>query len=667
EGARLPFIHDIAGWMGIEATRSPLNLSFVIALLGAFALAYNFRAAFVPAPRASGTWFVPFFLPLCAMAVPIKVIVFGWMRQYRGSWRYVGLRDLLDVIRATHVSSFLFVTAYFVLENVWEWDSGHRLIDHGVELLPLRQSVFLLDWAGTIGLVSLCRMVVRLYQEEVRAEQSDTQTRVLILGAGDTGEAVLREILRMPRTRFEVVGFLDDRSTEHGRTIHGVEVLGLVSDIRDICGRYLIEEILIAMPKATPRQIRNIVEICEGANLRFRIVPAVEDVIEGRLQVSQLRNVDIEDLLGRDPVELDTKSIAEDLSDNRILVTGAGGSIGSEMCRQIAAYKPQRLILVEQAEHALFEIDRELRSRFEGIRVTPYVADICDTQRIRSIFRREKPTTIFHAAAHKHVPMMEINPGEAIKNNIVGTRTVADAAVDAGIAKVVIISTDKAVNPTSIMGCSKRVAEMYVQQLSTAANTQFITVRFGNVLGSSGSVVPIFRRQIADGGPLTVTHPDMMRFFMTISEAAQLVLQAGTMGTGGEIFVLDMGDPVKIVDLAKDMITLSGYRPGIDIDIEFTGPRPGEKLIEELAIAGENVSRTKHAKIGIWENRPEDFAQVCAGIDRLVELADSDSAEAVRAELKRVVPEYHEEAFPDPVAADQPSVESAPAKPALGV
>ncbi len=430
------------------------TVMFVVALLGAFALAYNFRGAFVPAARASGTWFVPLFLPLCVLAVPIKVIAFGWMRQYRGSWRYVGLRDLLDVIRATHVSSFLFVTVYFVLENVWEWKFGHRLIDHGVELLPLRQSVFLLDWAGTIGLVSLCRMVVRLYQEEVRAEQSDTQTRVLILGAGDTGEAVLREILRMPRTRFEVVGFLDDRSTEHGRTIHGVEVLGLVRDIRDICGRYLVEEILIAMPKATPRQIRNIVEICEGANLRFRIVPAVEDVIEGRLQVSQLRNVDIEDLLGRDPVELDTKSIAEDLSDNRILVTGAGGSIGSEMCRQIAAYKPRRLILVEQAENALFEIDRELRSRFEGIRVTPYVADICDAQRIRSIFRREKPTTIFHAAAHKHVPMMEINPGEAIKNNIVGTRTIADAAVDAGTANVVIISTDKAVNPTRFRGCS---------------------------------------------------------------------------------------------------------------------------------------------------------------------------------------------------------------------
>jgi FlaA1/EpsC-like NDP-sugar epimerase len=606
---------------------------FATALLVAFALAYNFHRSIV--------WFRQLFIPMALLAVPTKLLVFGRLRLYRGSWRYVGLTDLLDVVRASLVGSFVFILAFFAIENLWERLYGEYLIDRNVNH-RLRQSVFLLDWAATVCMACITRVVIRLYHEEVHAEKFEKQSRVLIFGAGDTGEAVLRELLRMPKARYTVIGLLDDDPTHVGRTIHGYEVLGTLDDISDICTRHVVDEILIALPKASPREVRRVVEVCEGNNLLFRILPSVADLIDGHLQVSQLRDVDIEDLLGRDPVELDTNAIGSELSDKRILVTGAGGSIGSEMCRQIARFCPDKLLLLERAENNLFEIERELRAAFPDVDIVPYIADISDEARMRFIIEHEKPTTIFHAAAHKHVPMMEINPGESIKNNIVGTKTLSDVAVEAGVAKMVMISTDKAVNPTSMMGCTKRVAELYVQQLSARSETQFVTVRFGNVLGSSGSVVPIFRKQIAAGGPVTVTHPDMMRYFMTIPEAAQLVLQAGAMGTGGEIYVLDMGDPVKIVDLARDMITLSGLRPGADIEIVFSGTRPGEKLYEELAITGEDISPTTHAKIGVWKRRPEDFDRIVAGIAALAESADTDSEATIRAKLKELVPEFQD-------------------------
>ncbi|MCP4249116.1 MAG: polysaccharide biosynthesis protein, partial [bacterium] len=511
--------------------------------------------------------------------------------------------------------------------------------------LPFRQSVFLLDPAATIVFVSLARVAVRFYYEELYPMPYERRTRVLIVGAGDSGEALLREIQRRPSSAYEVVGFVDDQGTSHPE-IHHVKVLGRTEDIAAICKREAIEEILIALPRATPRDLRRVVERCQGTHVRFRTIPPAIDLIEGRVQVSQIRAVAIEDLLGRDPVELDTEGLGRILKGKRIAITGAGGSIGSEMCRQIARFGPERVILVEQAENNLFEIDRELRRTYPDLDIVPCVADICDRTRLRAILARERPAVLFHAAAHKHVPMMEINPGEAVKNNVMGSRTVADAAVEAKVAKMVMISTDKAVNPTSIMGCSKRVAELYVQQLDGRCDTQFVTVRFGNVLGSSGSVIPIFRQQIARGGPVTVTHPEMTRYFMTIPEAAQLVLQAGTMGCGGEIYVLDMGEPVRIVDLAQDMITLSGLRPGLDIEISYTGVRPGEKLYEELSIEGEDVSPTQHPKIGIWKNRPEDWEKLCAKMTHLIGLADADDVHgnAIRSHLGDLVPEYQPEA-----------------------
>jgi len=323
-----------------------------------------------------------------------------------------------------------------------------------------------------------------------------------------------------------------------------------------------------------------------------------------------------------------------------VLITGAGGSIGSEMCRQICRFEPARLVLVEQAENPVFEIERELRQRFPHLNLVSYIADIADAKRVRNVFGREKPVVVFHAAAHKHVPLMEMHPGEAVKNNILGTRTVADAAVEAGVDKFVMISTDKAVNPTSVMGCSKRVAEMYIQELNHRSRTHFVTVRFGNVLGSSGSVIPIFRDQIDKGGPVTVTHPDMCRYFMTIPEASQLVLQAGALGQGGEIYVLHMGEQVKIVDLARQMITLSGLRPGEDIEIKFTGVRPGEKLYEELTIEGEDFGKTSHEKIYVWKHRREDWDSICRSIGEIIQMADSATAEEIRAKLATIVPEY---------------------------
>ncbi|MFQ5490613.1 MAG: polysaccharide biosynthesis protein [Phycisphaerae bacterium] len=624
------------------------GLLFVISLFSAFALAYNFTQW--------NKWLGPLFLKVVLVVVPTKLLVFWWLRQYRGSWRYVGLRDLFSIAWASYTGTFLFILCYFAVEMALRRLTGQSFFDpHG----HFRQSVFLLDLAATIGFVCAARVSVRFYHEAVRLGPTGRTTRTLIIGAGDSGEALLREILRMPASGYEVVGFLDDRTHVHGPRIHGVDILGRTDDVKAVAEREEVEELLIALPSATPRELRRVVELCKGTNLRFRTIPPAIDLIEGRVQVSQIRDVHIEDLLSRDPVTLDLDAIGAVLKNERVVVTGAGGSIGSEMCRQIARFGPERLILIEQAENALFEIDRELRRGHGDLDIVPHVADITDAARIKQLLHKERPSAVFHAAAHKHVPMMEINPGEAVKNNVQGTRIVADAAVAAGVEKMVMISTDKAVNPTSVMGCSKRVAELYVQHLSARSKTQFVTVRFGNVLGSSGSVIPIFKQQIAEGGPVTVTHPEMTRFFMTIPEASQLVLQAGTMGRGGEIYVLDMGEPVRIVDLAQDMITLSGLRPGEDIEIQFSGIRPGEKLFEELSIVGEDVSRTKHPKIGIWNNRPEDWDRLRVGIEKLLGLADADDADAIRAQLGDMVAEY----TPNPRTGPRSAGEADPSSP----
>jgi len=601
-------------------------VAFAAALMLSFLLANNMQ--FRP------KWLLHQYPLVLVFFLAIKLIIFGLFKQYRGWWRYVGISDLLGIVRASLISTLIIVSLWYALISTVS--IRQKLQD----LTEVSQGIFMADLFATVLVLSGLRMVIRLYNEEFRTVEGGRLKRFLIVGAGNAGEALLREIHRMTVEQYEVIGFVDDDPAKRGIDIHGIPVLGTVEQLPEICRKRNIEEIAIAIPSATRKQLRHVVQVCEGTKIRFRTVPSITDIASGKYSVSQIRDVDINDLLGREAVQLDLDIIETFLKDKVILVTGAGGSIGAEMCRQVCNFKPQKLLLLEQAENALFFIDRELRREFPNLIIKAIICDITDKTRVRQVFEEYKPQVVIHAAAHKHVPLMEINPGEAIKNNIIGTKTIADVSGDIGAENFVMISTDKAVNPTSIMGSSKRVAEMYIQGLNEISKTNFVTVRFGNVLGSNGSVVPIFKKQIADGGPVTVTHPAMRRYFMTIPEASQLVLQAAAMGKGGEIFVLDMGEPVKIVDLAKELITLSGFRPGEDIEVVFTGSRPGEKLFEELSIKGEDMQPTRHSKIGIWKNISVDREKLQVGIDRLVELADRQNYREIITGIKRLVPEY---------------------------
>lgn len=616
------------------ALRRPL---VILAHILAFAASLIFSFLVANNMQFQRTWVVEQYPFLLLLVLLVKLPVFGLFNQYCGWWRYVGISDLLGILRAALTSTLIIVAIWFAV--MLHIQAIRRHLPLG--LTTISQGVFMADLFGTILLPAGLRMIIRLYHEEFRTTEGRLLKRFLIIGAGNAGETLLREIHRMSVSQYDVIGLIDDDPVKQGISIHGISVLGTVEQLPQICTDRKIEEIAIAMPSATHQQLRRVIQVCEGAKVRFRTVPSVTDIASGKLRVSQIRDVDINDLLGREVVQLDLNLIEAFARDKTILVTGAGGSIGSEMCRQISQFGPQQLLLVEQAENPLFYVERALQKQFPHITVVPIVCNITDRARVEQTFARYRPAVVIHAAAHKHVPLMELNPGEAVKNNIVGTRIVADAADKYASTHFVMISTDKAVNPASMMGSSKRVAEMYIQDLSRTSRTQFITVRFGNVLGSEGSVVPIFKRQIAEGGPVTVTHPEMKRYFMTIPEASQLVLQAATMGKGGEIFVLDMGDPVKIVDLARLLIKLSGFRPGQDIEIVFTGPRPGEKLFEELRIEGENMQRTRHPKISIWKNIPMDREQLRAGIARLLEIAQQQDYDRIAQTIKQLVPEYN--------------------------
>jgi FlaA1/EpsC-like NDP-sugar epimerase len=695
------------GWKAILLFyRKPLIVSaHVVVFVGALVLAFLFAFNMQLLRR----WAVYPFPVLLAAVLPIKLVVFGWFDQYRGWWRYVGMSDLLQIAKASLISTVLLMALWYSygwfgyrvvpassvetvqekvhllekqlsealtseetlrlrqqyynlkgLENLLSVsqipvlrkqsqalpiNSPERLrleleIERNVEFQKTLESVIMLDLFTTIMLLSGLRMLIRLYHEEFFAESRGALRRFLIIGAGNAGEALLRELMRRKDTPYQVVGFVDDDPAKYRMKIHGVPVLGTVEQLPQICQKYSIDEIAIAIPSATPKQMRRVVQICQGTKLRFSTVPSITDIASGKLRVSQIRDVDINDLLGREEVKLDVEGIQRFLRGKTILVTGAGGSIGSEMCRQVCGFGPRCLLLLEQAENPLFFIEGELRKTFPNVPLEPLICDITDRVRVDQIFDRYRPEVVIHAAAHKHVPLMELNPGEAIKNNVIGTMNVANAADRIGSEHFVMISTDKAVNPTSIMGSSKRIAEMYIQDLNNTSKTHFVTVRFGNVLGSNGSVVPIFKKQIAEGGPVTVTHPEMRRYFMTIPEASQLVLQAAAIGKGGEIFVLDMGEPVKIVDLARDLITLSGFRPGEDIEIVFTGLRPGEKLFEELSIAGEDMVPTVHPKIAVWKNIPKDRQFLRTHIQQLIEAAYAQDRRRIVELIKILIPQY---------------------------
>ena len=620
---------------GILRFRRPL---IVLVHILAFATSLMLSFLLITNMQLRRQWLFYQYPILLMCMLPIKLLIFGLFKQYRGWWRYVGISDLIQIVRASLVSTLIIVALWYTMLQV---DAVRRSLPQSLaSLTGMSQGVLMLDLFTTIMILGGLRMLVRMYHEEFLAEMSGGLKRFLIVGAGDAGEGLLREIMRMKVEQYDVVGFIDDDVAKQGISIHGISVLGTTEQLPQVCQKQKIDEIAIALPSATHKELRRVVQICQGTKIRFRTVPSITDIASGKFKVSQIRDVDIDDLLGRDVVQLDLDLIEKFLKDKVILVTGAGGSIGSEMCRQVCNFGPKQLLLVEQAENPLFYIDRELGDSFPQVAIKALVCNITNKARVEQIFEKYRPEVVIHAAAHKHVPLMETNPGEAVKNNIVGTRNVADVAEDYGATDFVMISTDKAVNPTSIMGSSKRIAEMYIQDLNNTTKTHFVTVRFGNVLGSEGSVVPIFNKQIASGGPVTVTHPEMKRYFMTIPEASQLVLQATTMGQGGEIFVLDMGEPVKIVDLAKELITLSGFRPGEDIEIVFIGQRPGEKLFEELSIAGEDMIATRHPKIAAWKNITKDRETLRAEIDKLVNIAQAQDYDKIVELVKQLVPEY---------------------------
>ncbi len=529
------------------------------------------------------------------LAVGLKLLVFGLFSLFRGWWRYVSLYDVIALAHALAIASALFAVLHLLLLRP--------------EGFP--RSIYILDFLLSILFLAGARASLRLVRESLASGPSSQQSDpLLIIGAGDPGDMLLREIIRAPRLPLNPVAILDDTPHTWGLKLHGVPVLGPIDQLEDVVDRLGIQSIIIALEADQQHRVRDILHRARHCGLSPRILPPLDDVLDETPSLKNVRDVSITDLLGRDPVDLDRRQMADFLADRTVLITGAGGSIGAELCRQVARHASGPMILVDTAETPLFHIHRELADDHAS-RLTPVIADVSEPQRMRHIFERHQPQIILHAAAYKHVPLMERHPDEAVHNNIGGTRVVADLALEYGVQTFVLISTDKAVNPTSIMGATKRISELYIRRLAAQFpdGPRYCTVRFGNVLGSNGSVVPIFRRQIEEGGPITVTHPDMTRYFMTIPEAVQLVLQAASFDSRDDLFILDMGSPVRIADLARDMIRLSGLTEA-DVPIVYTGIRPGEKLFEELSLDDEALDTTAHDKIFVGRrplDPPPDF------------------------------------------------------------
>ncbi|MFN2202727.1 MAG: polysaccharide biosynthesis protein [Caldilineaceae bacterium] len=565
------------------------------------------------------------------------VIVFYFVGVYSRFWRYASVDELILLTGAftvsTLIAAFVAIGAGFVLNQ--------RLsIPRSIPFI-----VLLLGLVVTAG----PRLSVRIWTRRSKRNRKRAKSvrPVLIMGAGDTGAALAQEIQNNPQLGLEVVGFLDDDVRKHNAVIHGIPVLGNRGAIPSLAKTLNIKQIIIAMPTASGKEIRGVLRICEDVHVQTRTVPGTPGLLDGRVSISQVREVRIDDLLRREPITTDLAAVHDLLAGRRVLITGGGGSIGSELARQVYDCRPEVLGLLGHGENSIFSVFHELSDRSRsadgsfGVALRPIIADIRSEAQMNSVLSELRPDIVFHAAAHKHVPLMELNPDEAVLNNVGGTRCLLDAAVRHGVDRFVMISTDKAVNPTSVMGATKRVAELLVRNAAARSGKTYVTVRFGNVLGSRGSVVPTFQRQIANGGPVTVTHPDVQRFFMTVPEAVQLVLQASVLGKGGDLFMLDMGEPVKIVDLATDLIHLSGLEVDRDIDIVFSGLRPGEKMFEELAMPSESFARTRHDQIFIAENGVySDSALLDGNINTLMEAANCSDVDSVYAMLHTLVPEY---------------------------
>ena len=588
-----------------------------ISLLASFWLRYDTNWSNIP------DYFTENIPHLAVIATMAKIACFIAFGLYDSLWRYAGTRELMTISLSAFISN-IFMLGYVFLVQV-----------------RIPRSIFIITLFIDIILIGGVRFSYRVLRRIAKGEaiRLKDNKRVLIIGGGDAGANIIKEMLTHNELKSRPIAIIDDDIHKIGRNINGVPILGGRNKIVETVRKSSIDEIIIALPSASRKNISEICSLCAETSCKVKIIPSVSQLIDETVVMKKVRDVNIEDLLGRDPVKLDLEEITSYLEGNIVLVTGAGGSIGSELCRQIAAYCPAELVLLDNYENGLYDIQNELVHVYPGIRFTAVIANIREKHRLDNIFTRFKPDVVFHAAAHKHVPLMESNPTEAIANNVFGTLNVAECADKYKAKRFVLISTDKAVNPTNIMGATKRIAEMVIQAMGRHSKTEFTAVRFGNVLGSNGSVIPLFKKQIEQGGPVTVTHPEVIRYFMTIPEAVQLVIQAGAMAKNGDIFVLDMGQPVKIYDLARNLIKLSGFEPDEDIKIEFTGLRPGEKLYEELLMAEEGLKATRNDKIFIAHPVSTDLAVLRRELEILKECIFSNDRDFYE-HIKFIVPSY---------------------------
>lgn len=573
-----------------------------------------------------------YFFILSVIPVIIIMIVFNYIfGLYNNVWKYASIEELLSIIYSVSISNIVFVLYSYIV--------NFRLLKSSYYRFPF--TVHIIFWILCILTLGGFRFLLRIANESGINKKSDKVSKnLLIVGAGDAAAMLIKELKKHRDLNYSVKGLIDDDETKKLKKISGIKVLGNRNDIKRIAEELNIKEIIIAIPSVENKESKEIINICKSTKCKLKIIPGIYEIIAGSVNISQIRDVNIDDLLGREEVKLNTSNIKGYLEDKAVLVTGGGGSIGSELCRQIAKFNPGLLIIVDIYENNVYDLQMELNYKFPDLNKKIIIASIRDEFKMETIFRSLRPDVVFHAAAHKHVPLMEDNPEEAIKNNIVGTFNLLKLCDKYTVKKFVQISTDKAVNPTNVMGATKRFCEIMVQAFDRISKTEYVAVRFGNVLGSNGSVIPLFKEQIKRGGPVTVTHPDINRFFMTIPEASQLVIQAGAMAEGGEIFVLDMGEPVKIVDLAKDLIKLSGFEPNKDIKIEYTGLRPGEKLYEELLTSELALTTTEHNKIFI--EKPDDFSMeyINGAIEEFKSVSHMERELIIKI-LKKYVPTYH--------------------------
>lgn len=579
---------------------------------------FNFEA--IPDVFLSSFWG---YMPII---VAETILIFYIFRMYHSLWAYAGLNEMGNIVAACVAS------ALFQLAIITGTDGS----------MPRSYFFLYLMYLGAFSLAGrIMYRLIRMKLNQWRLRKNGNAKNVMVIGAGEVGNQIIKELITSKALTHAVKCIIDDSPEKLGKFIHGIKVVGTRDFIAEAVTLYQIDQIILAMPSVKKSIQKDILMICKETNCDIKVIPSVDQLVNGEVTVNQLRDVAVEDLLGRDPVKVDNKMIGEYVKDKVVMITGGGGSIGSELCRQVARFNPKQLIIVDISENYAYEIQQEMKRKYPELQLEILIASVRNTNRMNDIMQKYHPDIIYHAAAHKHVPLMEDSPNEAVKNNVFGTYKTAEAAAKNGVKRFVMISTDKAVNPTNIMGATKRICEMIIQSFNRKYETEFVAVRFGNVLGSNGSVIPLFRKQIEEGGPVTVTHPDIVRYFMTIPEAVSLVLQAGAYAKGGEIFVLDMGEPVKILDLAKNMIHLSGYVPDEDIKIVFTGLRPGEKLYEELLMAEEGMQQTANEMIYIGKPIEFEEEEFYKGLEKMAQMAKDESGD-IRAMIHELVPTYKE-------------------------